>query len=60
MYITAEEKALKLKAGYKIWLSLNPMERWDKVMSNFTAKERRGVKGERLMMQYIIDNGITK
>ena len=60
MYITAEEKTLRLKKGYDVWLSLTPMERYEKVMVNFTAKQRRGVKGERMMMQYIIDNNVTK
>ena len=60
MRLTAEEKALKLKEGYKVWLSLTPIERYEKVMVNFTPKERKGVNGERRLMQYIIDNDIKK
>ena len=55
---TTENKVLKLEKGYKIWDSLTPMERYNKVMINFTAEERRGVNGFRKMIKYIIDNGI--
>lgn len=59
-YLTAtEKKVLKLKEGYKIWDSLTPMERYNKVMKHFTTKERKGVRGMRKMIQYIIDNNIT-
>lgn len=53
-----EKKVAKLEKGYKVWYSLTPMERYNKVMINFTAEERRGVKGMRKMMQFIIDNEI--
>ena len=49
-----------LEKGYKVWYSLSPMERYNKVMKNFTPAERRGIKGMRMMAQYIIDNNITK
>jgi hypothetical protein len=55
-----EKKVLKLEQGYKVWDSLSPMERYNKVMKNFTSEERRGVNGMRKMVQYIIDNKITK
>lgn len=55
-----EKKVLKLKDGYKVWDSLTPMERYNKVMKNFTPAERKGVKGMRKMVKYIIDNNITK
>ena len=55
-----ELKVAKLENGYKVWDSLSPMERYNKVMKNFTPAERRGVKGMRMMAQYIIDNNITK
>ena len=55
-----ELKVAKLENGYKVWYSLSPMERYNKVMKNFTPAERKGVKGFRMMAQYIIDNNITK
>ena len=55
-----ELKVAKLENGYKVWDSLSPMERYNKVMKNFTPSERTGVKGMRMMAQYIIDNNITK
>ena len=55
-----ELKVAKLENGYKVWDSLSSMERYNKVMKNFTPSERRGVKGMRMMAQYIIDNNITK
>jgi len=55
-----ENKVAKLEQGYKVWDSLSPMERYDKVMVNFTPDERKGVNGLRRMAKYIIDNGITK
>ena len=55
-----ENKVSKLEQGYKVWDSLTPMERYDKVMKHFTPAERRGVNGFRKMAQYIIDNNITK
>lgn len=55
-----EKKVAKLEEGYKVWDSLTPIERWDKVMKNFTPSERKGVNGLRRMAQYIIDNNITK
>jgi len=55
-----ELKVAKLENGCKVWDSLSPMERYNKVMKNFTPAERRGVKGMRMMAQYIIDNNITK
>jgi hypothetical protein len=57
---TAQQKAAKVLAGYKVWNVLSPMERYEKVMIHFTAEERRGVSGMRKMAQYIIDNNITK
>ena len=55
-----ELKVAKLEKGYKVWDSLSPMERYNKVMKHFTADQRKGVKGMRMMAQYIIDNNITK
>lgn len=55
-----EQKVLKLEKGYKVWDSLSPMDRYNKVMKHFTPSERKGVNGLRLMAQYIIDNNITK
>ena len=55
-----EERVSKLEKGYQVWDSLNPMERYNKVMVNFTPAERRGIEGQRRMVQYIIDNEITK
>ena len=55
-----ELKVAKLENGYKVWDSLSPIERYNKVMKNFTTSERRGVKGMRMMAQFIIDNNITK
>jgi len=55
-----EKKVSKLENGYKVWDSLSPMERYNKVMKNFTPSERKGVNGLRKMAQYIIDNNITK
>lgn len=55
-----EEKVLALEEGYKVWDSLSPIERYNKVMKYFTPKERRGMKGYRKMIQFIIDNQITK
>jgi len=55
-----EKKVLKLENGYKVWDSLSPMERYNKVMKNFTPAERKGVNGLRRMVQYIVDNNITK
>lgn len=57
---TTEIKTAKLQEGYKIWDSLTPMERYNKVMVNFTNAERKGVNGLRKMAQFIIDNNITK
>jgi hypothetical protein len=56
---TTENKVAKLEKGYKIWDSLSPIERYNKVMINFTASERKGVNGLRKMVKYIIDNGIN-
>ncbi len=55
-----EKKVAKLEDGYKVWDSLSPMERYNKVMKNFTPSERKGVNGLRRMAKYIIDNNITK
>ena len=55
-----ELKSEKLKSGYKVWDSLTPIERYNKVMKHFTLEERKGVNGLRRMSQYIIDNNITK
>tara|TARA_R110000782_G_scaffold15408_1_gene45154 strand:- start:352 stop:546 length:195 start_codon:yes stop_codon:yes gene_type:complete len=55
-----EKKVAKLENGYKVWDSLSPINKYNKVMINFTASERRGVNGMRRMVQYIIDNNITK
>jgi hypothetical protein len=55
-----EEQVLNLKEGYAIWDSLSPMERYNKVMVNFTPAKRKGVNGMRRMVKYIICNGITK
>ena len=55
-----EKKVSKLENGYKVWDSLSPMERYNKVMKNFTPSERKGINGLRRMAQYIIDNNITK
>lgn len=57
---TTEIKSAKLKEGYKIWDSLTPMERYNKVIKHFTNEERKGVNGLRRMAQFIIDNNITK
>lgn len=57
---TTEIKTAKLQEGYKIWDSLTPIERYNKVMVNFTNAERKGVNGLRKMAQFIIDNNITK
>jgi hypothetical protein len=57
---TAQQKAAKVLAGYKVWNLLSPMERYEKVMINFTAEERRGVSGMRKMAQFIIDNNVSK
>lgn len=57
---TTETKTAKLQEGYKIWDSLTPIERYNKVMVNFTNAERKGVSGLRKMAQFIIDNNITK
>jgi hypothetical protein len=57
---TTEIKSEKLKVGYKIWNTLTPMERYNKVMKFFTNEERKGVNGLRKMAQFIIDNNITK
>jgi len=55
-----ELKVSKLENGYKVWDLLSPMERYNKVMKNFTPEERRGLQGMRIMAQYIIDNNIVK
>ena len=55
-----EERVAKLKKGYQVWDSLSPMERYTKVMVNFTPDERKGIEGLRRMAKYIIDNKITK
>ena len=55
-----ENKVSKLEQGYKVWDSLTPLERYNKVMKHFTVAERKGVNGLRRMAQYIIDNNITK
>jgi len=55
-----ELKVAKLENGYKVWDSLSPMERYNKVMINFTPSERKGINGLRKMAQFIIDNNITK
>lgn len=55
-----ELNVAKLEKGYKVWDLLTPMERYNKVMKHFTPAQRRGVKGMRKMIQYIIDNNITK
>ena len=57
---TAQQKAAKVLAGYNVWYTLSPMERYEKVMIHFTAEERKGVAGMRRMAQYIIDNNISK
>jgi hypothetical protein len=57
---TTEIKSAKLKEGYKVWNSLTAIERYNKVMVNFTPEQRKGVNGLRLMAQFIIDNNITK
>ncbi len=57
---TTEIKSAKLKEGYKVWNSLTAIERYNKVMVNFTHEQRKGVNGLRLMAQFIIDNNITK
>ena len=57
---TVETKVSKLEQGYKVWDSLSPMERYNKVMINFTPSERKGINGLRKMAQFIIDNNITK
>ena len=54
-----ETKVAKLEKGFQIWDSLTPMERYTKVMVNFTPAERKGVNGLRKMAKYIIDNGIN-
>ena len=55
-----EKKVAKLENGYKIWDSLSPMDRYNKVMINFTPSERKGINGLRRMAKYIIENNITK
>jgi hypothetical protein len=35
------------------------MERYNKVMVNFSPTERKGVNGLRKMVKYIIENGIN-
>jgi len=55
-----EKRVSKLEEGYKVWDSLSPMERYDKVMKHFTPDERKGIEGFRRMAKYIIDNGIKK
>ena len=57
---TTEIKTAKLQQGYKIWDSLTPIERYNKVIVNFTNAERKGVNGLRKIAQFIIDNNITK
>ena len=57
---TTEIKSAKLQEGYKVWDSLSPIERYNKVMINFSNKDRKGVNGLRKMAQFIIDNNITK
>ncbi len=53
-----ENKVAKLEKGFQVWDSLTPMERYNKVMVNFTPSERKGVNGLRKMVKYIIDNEI--
>ena len=55
-----EKKVLFLEEGFKVWDSLSPLERYNKVMINFTPSERKGVNGFRKMIKFIIDNNITK
>jgi hypothetical protein len=57
---TTEIKSAKLQEGYKVWDSLSPIERYNKVMINFSNEDRKGVNGLRKMAQFIIDNNITK
>lgn len=57
---TTEVKVSKLEAGYKVWDSLSPLERYNKVMVHFTPSERKGVNGLRRMVKFIIANDITK
>jgi len=54
-----ENKVAKLEKGFKIWNLMTPMERYNKVMVNFTPAERKGVNGLRKMVKYIIDNEIN-
>ena len=54
-----EKKVAKLEKGYQVWDSLTPMERYNKVMVNFSPTERKGVNGLRKMVKYIIENGIN-
>jgi len=56
---TIENKVAKLEKGFQIWDSLTPMERYNKVMVNFTPAQRKGVNGLRRMVKYIIDNEIN-
>lgn len=39
---TTEKKVNKLESGYKVWDSMNPIQRYNKVMAHFSAEERRG------------------
>jgi hypothetical protein len=55
-----EKKVLFLEEGFKVWDSLSPLERYNKVMINFTPSERKGINGFRKMAKFIIDNNITK
>lgn len=55
-----EQKVAKLEAGYKVWDSLTPMERYNKVMIHFSPADRKGVNGLRRMAKFIIDNNISK
>ena len=57
--MTAQQKSQKVNEGYKVWYSLTPMQRYEKVMVNFTPSERKGISGMRRMAQYIIDNNIS-
>ena len=52
-----ENKVARLEQGYKVWDSLSPMERYNKVMVNFTPAERKGVNGLRRMAK---PNGNTE
>ena len=42
-----EKKVLFLEEGFKVWDSLSPLERYNKVMINFTPSERKGINGFR-------------